>query len=160
MRSSQSHVGRFVLALLATVALVLLISQAQGQSSRLPETLDARDAALRSALRTALSLTNAPCLFDPVEGSIAMWCGDISADASASGVFPLMVTLIEMTALANDLALLRAEDRSPLPSGGELYMSVVGTPDYSRAYLVSAVRHGSRAHLIVERLGVEVGHGN
>lgn len=153
MRSSQSHVGRFVLALLATVALVLLISQAQGQSSRPPETLDAHDAALRNALRAALSLADASCLLDPVEGSIAMWCGDIGADASAAGVFSLMVALIEMTVLANDLAILRTEDRSPLPGGGEMYMSVVGTLDHSRGYLVTALRLGDRAHLMVERLG-------
>lgn len=160
MRSSQSHVGRFVLALLATVALVLLISQAQGQSSHLPETLDARDADLRNALRTALSLTDAPCLVDPVDSAIAAWCGYAAVDAGSPEVFSLMVALTEMTVLANDLVMLRAEERTPLPNGGELYLRGVGAPDYSRVYLVTAARLGGIAHLMVQRLRFEVGYGN
>ena len=160
MRNSRSHVGRFVLALLATVALVLLINQAQGQSSHLPETLDANDADLRNALRAALSFTDTPCLVDPVEDSVARWCGDLGADASRPGVFPLVVALTDMTLLANDLVTLQAEDRTALPGDGELYIRIVSTPDFSRAYLVAVFRLIGRAYIEVERLGVGVGHGN
>lgn len=160
MRNSRSHVGRFVLALLATFALVLLINQAQGQSSHLPETLDAHDVVLRNELRAALSFTDTPCLVDPVEDSVARWCGDLGTDAGLPGVFPLVVALTDMTLLANDLVTLQAEDRTALPGDGELYIRIVSTPDLSRAYLVAVFRLIGRAYIEVERLGVGVGHGN